>query len=86
MGCVFCRETPRLKLNNHYISFIQQVPGHHVQVDVKFLKLINPSIKTIKKFQYTAIDDATRIRVLMVYGKHNMQTAIALADHVIRSV
>jgi len=38
------------------------VPGHHVQVDVKFLDFKVEGSKKIRRFQYTAIDDATRIR------------------------
>ena len=38
----------------------KQVPGHHVQVDVTFLKLIDKGGKATRRYQYTAIDDATR--------------------------
>jgi len=40
----------------------KQVPGHHIQVDVKFLMFKGSNGKKIKRYQYTAIDDATRIR------------------------
>lgn len=53
----------------------KQVPGHHVQVDVKFLSFTTPSGKTVKRYQYTAIDDATRIRALKI-----LSTQSALAD------
>ena len=33
--------------------------------------------------QYTAIDDATRIRALQIYEKHTQANAIAFVDHVI---
>ncbi|SFH32105.1 hypothetical protein SAMN05216299_106143 [Nitrosospira sp. Nsp14] len=45
----------------------KQVPGHHVQVDVKFLDLKTQEGHKIRYFQYTAIDDATRIRALKIY-------------------
>lgn len=48
----------------------KQVPGHHVQVEVKFLYLQDPSGKKIGTFQSTAIDDATRIRKLKIYERH----------------
>jgi transposase len=48
----------------------KQVPGHHVQVDVKFLDFKDQSGKKVRRFQYTAIDDATRIRALEIYEKH----------------
>jgi transposase len=47
-----------------FIRYEKQVPGHHVQVDVKFLFFKNKEGKRLRRFQYTAIDDATRIRAL----------------------
>jgi hypothetical protein len=32
----------------------------------------------VKRYQYTAIDDATRIRALKIYDQHNQSNAIAL--------
>ena len=34
----------------------KQVPGHHVQVDVKFLFFKDQNGKQVKQYQYTAID------------------------------
>jgi transposase InsO family protein len=62
----------------------KQVPGHHIQVDVKFLKLREPRGGLVKRFQYTAIDDATRIRALKIYSRHTQQNAIRFIDEVIR--
>lgn len=59
------------------------MPGHHVQVDVKFLFFQDSRGKTIKRFQFTAIDDASRIRALKVYQKHNQKSAIDFIDYVI---
>ncbi len=42
----------------------KQMAGHHVQVNIKFLFFKDEQGNRIKRFQYTAIDDATRIRVL----------------------
>lgn len=61
----------------------KQVPGHHIQVDVKFLSLENREGKKTKRFQYTAIDDATRIRAMKIYPKHNQKTAIEFIDYVL---
>lgn len=61
----------------------KQVPGHHIQVDVKFLKFERPDGQKVKRFQYTAIDDATRVRVLKIYPKHTQENAIHFIDHVI---
>ena len=65
--------------------YAKQVPGHHVQVDVKFLTLHGPAGQRIRRDQYTAIDDATRIRALRVYRRHTQQNASAFADDVIRT-
>lgn len=69
---------PKFKL------YEKQTPGHHVQMDVKFLNFIDKQGKHIKRYQYTAIDDATRIRALKVYNRHNQQNAIDFLDYVIK--
>lgn len=65
------------------VRYEKQVPGHHIQVDVKFLIFPQSNGTKIKRFQYTAIDDATRIRALKVYERHNQQNAIDFIDYVI---
>jgi len=65
------------------IRYEKQVPGHHIQVDVKFLIFPQSDRTKIKRFQYTAIDDATRIRALKVYSKHTQLNAIDFIDYVI---
>jgi len=42
--------------------------------------------RPVKRFQYTAIDDATRIRVMKVYPRHNQDYAIKFIDHVIEKM
>jgi transposase len=66
----------------HYQIYNKKTPGHHVQVDVKFLFLKDNSGSTIKRFQYTAIDDATRVRVLKIYERHTQANAIDFINHV----
>jgi len=66
----------------HTKRYSKDTPGHHVQVDVKFISLLDADRKRIRRFQYTAIDDATRIRALKIYSKHNQQTAIEFIDYV----
>jgi transposase-like protein len=61
----------------------KQTPGHHVQVDVKFLDLKGRSGEKLRRFQYTAIDDATRIRALKIYERHTQQNAIDFIDYVV---
>jgi len=73
-------ERSRTVLTHRYEK---QVPGHHIQVDVKFLKLENSKGKKVRRFQYTAVDDATRIRALKIYNRHTQENAINFIDHVI---
>lgn len=61
----------------------KQDPGHHIQVDVKFLKFEKPDGQKIRRFQYAAIDDATRVRALKVYAKHTQENAIDFVNCVI---
>jgi transposase InsO family protein len=65
------------------IRYEKQVPGHHVQVDVKFLNFKNPGGRMVRRFQYTAIDDATRIRAIKVYERHTQKNAIDFIDYVV---
>ena len=67
----------------HTKRYAKKVPGHQVQVDVKFASLKDPKGHTVRRFQYTAIDDATRIRVLKIYQHHNQQSAINFIDYFI---
>ena len=67
----------------HTTRYEKKVPGHHIQLDVKFLSFKAKTGATIKRFQYTAIDDATRIRALKIYNKHNQINAIDFVDYVI---
>jgi len=75
------KTAPRRSL--HTKRYAKMVPGHHVQVDVKFLRMKDQDGKILKRYQYTAIDDATRIRALQIYEKHNQDCAIKFIDYVI---
>ena len=67
----------------HTKRYAKKVPGHHVQVDVKFVNLEGPHGTNVRRYQYTAIDDATRIRALRIYKKHNQSSAIDFIDYVV---
>ncbi len=58
----------------------KQVPDHHVQIDVKFLDLKDKAGNKHRRFQYTAVDDATRIRALKIYDRHTQANAIDFVD------
>jgi transposase InsO family protein len=56
-------------------------PGHRVQVDVKFITPVGGAGKRF--YQFTAIDDCTRLRVLRVYPRCNQKTAIQFLDYLL---
>ena len=62
--------------------YAKETPGHHVQIDVKFLTF-NTEYGKIKRYQYTAIDDCTRIRAMKIYNKHNQKSSIDFLNYVI---
>jgi len=68
----------------HTRRYAKEVPGHRIQMDVKFANLSTDKGKNIKRYQYTAIDDATRIRALKIYNKHNQQNSIDFIEYVIK--
>jgi transposase InsO family protein len=62
----------------------KQQPGHRVQVDVKFISPLPGSRK--KYYQFTAIDDCTRLRVLRIYDRLNQTNAIRFLDYVLEKL
>jgi transposase InsO family protein len=60
------------------------LPGHRIQVDVKFIEPLAGSRK--KHYQYTAIDDCTRLRVLRIYPRNNQKIAIQFLDYVLEKL
>lgn len=52
--------------------FAKDQPGDSVQVDVKFVR-----VNRQRYFQYTALDDCTRFRVLRLYRQLNHRTSLA---------
>jgi transposase InsO family protein len=61
------------------------LPGHRVQIDVKFIAPLQGSRKK-RHYQFTAIDDCTRIRVLRIYDRLNQQSAIRFLDYVLEKL
>jgi transposase InsO family protein len=57
-------------------------PGRRLQLDVKFLERIPGTTKRL--YQFTAIDDCTRMRVLKIFDACNQKAAIQFVDDVLR--
>jgi transposase len=63
------------RLDKRWQRYEKQLPGHQVQIDVKFIEPIKGA-QAKKYYQFTAIDDCTRLRVLRIYPRLNQKTAI----------
>lgn len=63
----------------------QQVPGHQIQVAAKFLIFRGKTVKPIKRYRYTAIDDASRVRALEIYNRHTQANTILFFGYILKS-
>jgi transposase InsO family protein len=73
------------RLDKRWQRYEKQLPGHQVQIDVKFIEPIKGAPRK-KYYQYTAIDDCTRLRVLRIYPQNNQKTAVQFADYVLEKL
>ena len=76
------------RLDKRYLRYEKQLPGHQVQIDVKFVEALKTAAKPAvgrrtKYYQFTAIDDCTRLRVLRLYPAADQKTAIQFLDYVL---
>jgi transposase InsO family protein len=69
LGYLSLRRKPSRR-SRQLTLFSRERPGDCVQVDVKEVKVAGT-----KYFQYTAIDDCTRYRILRLYPRKNQQTS-----------
>jgi transposase InsO family protein len=65
---------------NRWKRYEKPQPGHRVQIDVKFIAPLKGSRRSCY-YQFTAIDDCTRVRVLRLYDRLNQKTAIQFLDY-----
>jgi transposase InsO family protein len=76
------------RLDKRWQRYEKQLPGHQLQIDVKFVEPLKDAPKPAvgrrtKYYQFTAIDDCTRLRVLKIYPKCDQKTAIQFLDYVL---
>ena len=69
------------KHENRWKRYEKPMPGHRIQIDVKFLERIKDSGK--RYYQFTAIDDCTRLRVMKIFDRNNQKNAIQFLDYVL---
>ena len=81
----------RLPASQRYVRYRERwkryekpEPGHQVQIDVKFIAPLKSSRK--KHYQFTAIDDCTRLRVLRIYDQLGQKTAIQFVDYLLEKL
>ena len=78
----------RLPMNMRYqrsqkrfVRYEKVKPGEQLQIDVKFLVPIEGQHS--RYYQYTAVDDCTRMRILKIYKRNNQKSAIDFVDYVL---
>jgi transposase InsO family protein len=57
------------------------LPGYRIQIDAKFLEAIPGKRRSY--WQFTAIDDCTRLRILKIYERNNQHSATNFVDYVL---
>jgi hypothetical protein len=68
------------RYRDRWTRYEKPQPGHRVQIDVKFIAPPKGSRRGCY-YQFTAIDDCTRLRVLRLYDRLNQKTAIQFVDY-----
>ena len=75
------------RLDKRWKRYEKQLPGHRVQIDVKFIEPLKGAPSPRRRFyQFTAIDDCTRLRVLRIYPRCDQKTAIQFVDYVLEQL
>lgn len=64
--------------------YSKAIPGDRVQIDVKFIDKMAFSGK--KYYQFTAIDDCTRFRVMRIYDHNNASNAVDFVNQLQKSL
>jgi transposase InsO family protein len=78
IGVPVLTKTPKRR-PRQMMLFEKDEPGDSVQVDVKVVKLARERV-----FQYTAIDDCTRYRVLRLYPRQNQYASLHFLEELRR--
>jgi hypothetical protein len=80
LGLNRLRSSQRYKRHRErWQRYEKRQPGHSLGVDVKFIASIAGTRK--RHYQFTVIDDCTRLRILKLYNRLNQKTAIQFIDY-----
>jgi transposase InsO family protein len=74
------RKGPQSNQKRKFKRYSKSLPGEVVQIDVKFIQNIAKEPK--RYYQFTAIDDCTRFRVLRIYDHNTVRNAIDFIEEV----
>ena len=80
LGLPVLTKAPRRK-PKQLLLFEKDAPGDSIQVDVKVVK-----VQREKVFQYTALDDCTRLRVLRLYPRQNQHSSLHFLGEIRRAL
>jgi transposase InsO family protein len=80
LGMPVLTKAPRRK-PKQLMLFEKDAPGDSIQVDVKVVK-----VQREKVFQYTALDDCTRLRVLRLYPRQNQHSSLHFLGEIRRAL
>ena len=77
-----------IRKEKRFLRYEKPIPGYQLQIDVKFLGKIKLTQEAREKkyYQYTAIDDCSRIRILKIYDSLNQKTSIQFTDYVLANM
>lgn len=67
----------------HTKRFAKTAPGHHIQVDVKFIWLKTKDGAKKRRILYTAIVDTIRRKALRIFKRHTQKNTIEFVDYVL---
>lgn len=70
----------------HSKRYNKNIPGHHVQIDLKVLLIKDSAGNAVKRLQYTAIDNSPRIRTLQIFNQQTQLNAVDLVEFVLKKI
>ena len=82
LGLICKKKRRKKRINKPY--YTPQVPGEKVQIDVKYVPRSCCVGKTGKLYQYTAVDECSRLRFRVIYDEHSSYNAARFLDEAIK--